>query len=133
MDWRWIMPAVVLALVVGGFMALDKTTLHWYVPDEDELVDSARKNLTPTATPVTPTPTPPPRFSASEAQALALEWVSSNFGAFGGYECAEPELNEAESRWTSVCTEQPVEEIPARIVVVSVDTMSGLTRELVVQ
>lgn len=131
MDWRWIVPVFVVAALVGGFMALDKTTLHWYVPDEDDLVASARINLTPTATPVTPSPTPRPRITAGEAQSLALEWVSSTFGTLGGYECAEPELNEAESRWTSVCTER-ADENP-EIVVVSVHTMSGLAEELVVQ
>ena len=134
-SWRSLWPVAVLALALGSFMALDKTVLHWYVPDSEGV--AARAGNSVTGSDATLLDLAVEQRAAlrvvqgSEARAIALAWVSQNFGSLDGYDCAEPELNESESRWVTVCTER-ADENPG-VKVVSVDAVTGVAEELVSQ
>lgn len=130
--WRWAGLTVILVGALAAFMVLDKTTLHWYVPESD---GSAARNNDPTPSPsaiVTLTPTVTPQFTAFEARALAFQWVSGNFGSPGGWDCDQPELNDLQSRWTAACTERPFEGIAGQsgVKTVAVDAITGTATEL---
>ena len=127
--WRWIGPTLLLATLLGAFMALDRTTLHWYVPESN---GSAVSNAAPTPardTNAAATSTAVPRFAAAEVQALALQFATQTFQTLGGYDCGTPLLNEAHSRWTSICTERATQRAPM-IVVVAVNAVTGLAADL---
>ncbi len=127
--WRWAGSTVLLAIVLGAFMALDRTTLHWYV-SESQGSAVRNRDLTPApGAPVTVIPTVTPQFTAFEAQALAVQWINDTFQTFAGWDCAEPELNEARSRWTAICTEREAETPEVRVI--SVDAETGAARDLV--
>lgn len=127
--WRWVGPTVLLAGMLGAFMALDKTTLHWYVPESNgATVRSAEVTPAPTAA-VTITATAIPRFAPFEVQALALQYAAQYFQSPGGWDCGTPELNEARSRWTTVCTTRDVD-FPDPVIVVAVDALTGSAADL---
>ena len=66
--------ALVALAVVGGFMALDRTVLHWYAAASEEV----RPTPTPTATGTpTPAPTPTP-VHANFSEFDVLELVQSD-------------------------------------------------------
>jgi len=129
--WRWAVPTILVAGALAAFMALDKTTLHWYVPESD---GSAVRNveLTPTPTAIVTATTVAPQFTAFEAQALALQWVVGSFGSPGGWDCDPPQLNDLQSRWTTICTERTVEGIVAasKVKAVGVDAITGAATDL---
>ncbi len=75
----------------------------------------------------TATPTVAQQFTTSEAQALALQWVTANYGSLDGHDCGTPELNELRSRWTTVCTERSE---GAHVRVVAVDAVTGAATDL---
>jgi hypothetical protein len=133
--WRWAGPTVLLVGALAAFMALDRTTLHWYVP---ESTGSAVRNgdLTPApSAAVTVSPTVAPQFTEFEVDALALQWVTEMFPTIGGYDCATAELNDLQSRWTTVCTESKVEgtvesAYPRKVMAVAVDAITGATTDL---
>jgi hypothetical protein len=122
---------VLLVGALAAFMALDKTILHWYVPESD---GSAVRNvdLTPAPTAIVTATTVTPQFTAFEAQALALQWVVGNFGSLSGWDCDQPELNDLQSRWTTVCTERTVEGTAggSKVITVAVDAITGAATDL---
>ncbi len=130
-NWRWVGPAVLLASVLGAFMALDKTTLHWYVPESPRSTLSS-DDLTPAARATTPAAT---QFTALESRAIAVQWVSLTWPAISGgsglnrVDCQLPQLNEASLRYSTVCTraEDGGEDL---VVAVAVDAITGAATEL---
>lgn len=127
--WRWVGPTIILASVLAAFMALDRTTLHWYVPSPSQSTVSSAV-LTPAAdASVTVTPTAIPQFGEFEVQALALQYVAQYFQAPGGYDCGKSELSAARSRWTVVCTAR-AEDGPMPVVIIAVDAVTGFAADL---
>ena len=122
--------AVLVALaVVSGFLALDKTVLHLYYPEDSE--------PTPTKTPrPAPTATIVPQLTASEAVQLAENWLYGN--PFTDQtedilyaECHDVELNTTTSKWVLTCgisfpSEQVAPPAVSRTFTVRVDSVSGL-------
>lgn len=124
--WRWIGPTLLLASLLGAFMALDRTTLHWYVPESSG--SAVRAAASPAALPSSVVPGGPRKFDALEAHALSVQYVTERFHTPGSFDCAASVLNEARTRWTTVCTELGVQGGQVRIV--SVDEQSGSVSDL---
>ena len=124
---RWLGPTLVLATALASFMALDRTTLHWYAPEAGGSV--MRAIVSPAAEPSASAPAT--RFGEFEVQALAVEWISQTFVYPEGWDCAAPRLNEAQTRWTTICTARgEYGHQQYGVVAVSVDALTGHAGQL---
>ena len=147
-------------------MALDRTTLHWYVPESNGSVVRAREAppvpaatlpvrptasaavasavaatpAAPVASAVPPTvaPTIVTQFTALEARAIAVQWVSVTWQrpadpggpASAAVECLTPELNATHARWSTVCTKRAGDGERDLVIAAAVDGTTGSASEL---
>ncbi len=90
--------ALLVAVLIGGFIALDKTTLHWYA-------ESAK--AAPTATPVPVAPPVTAGFTSADAIRLTQNAVSSRSLAFpqgtNWMRCLTAEFRSANRKWVVTC------------------------------
>ena len=79
--------ALLALAIVGGFMALDRTVLHWYAAASQELPPTP----TPTAT-GTPTPAPTPTATGTPTPTPTPTPVHPNFSEFDVLQLVQSDL-----------------------------------------